>query len=486
MDRIRRVLFSSSLSKMEYRIITDRLNKDNRDRLAFATCVIGIMFLLMFVLTYMVESIAHSRTIYFFGAVVSALFYAMSRLGKRHAVISTLGIYLFMDFALLFGIHQAVVTSPSQQTASFIALILAVPFWFGMIPIRMIGNTCLFAGIFIGCVLYFKAGAVQAADIVNAVIYSIASMIISTYATCTKARKFYAEYLTEQVGRTDTLTGLGNRTAFFAHESTLEGKTLPNDFTLWYMDLNELKSTNDMLGHRAGDEILKGAADCILEVYGPVATCYRIGGDEFIVAGNADEQTREYLNQRFEELVRDWKGSFGRPLRISCGFASAYEVDKADINSVASLAENRLYEQKMAYYETLGLDRHGHDWAYGALCESYVKIMKINLTDDTYKTIRTDIDDGFLQEDGHTCFSKWIMTFREMGYIHPNDEESYNKLADVDALREAFRSGKRTVRVFYRRKCDGEYHSVMTELMTAREYTDHVQIVYLYVKNIDA
>ena len=486
MGRIRQILFSSGLSKMEYRAITDRINKDNRDRLAFAACVIGIMFVLMLVLAHMVESISHSRRIYLLGAVVSALFYILSHIGKRHAALSTLGIYLFMDFALLFGIHQAVATSPNQQTASFIALILAVPFWFGMIPIRMIGNTCLFTGIFIGSVIYFKVGAVQAADIVNAVIYSIASMIISTYATCVKAKKFYAEHLTEQVGRTDALTGLENRAAFFDYESVLEGGILPDEFTLWYMDVNELKSTNDMLGHRAGDEILKGAADCILEVYGPVATCYRIGGDEFIVVGNADEQTREYLNQRFEELVRDWKGSFGRQLRISCGFASAYEVEKADIDSVSSLAESRLYEKKTAYYKTLGLDRHGHDWAYGALCESYVKIMKVNLTDDTYKTIRTDIDDGFLQENGHTCFSKWIMTFREMGYIHPDDEASYNKLADVEALREAFRSGKRTVRLFYRRKCDGEYHSVMTELMVAREYTDHVQIVYLYVKDIDA
>jgi hypothetical protein len=111
--------------------------------------------------------------------------------------------------------------------------------------------------------------------------------------------------------------------------------------------------------------------------------------------------------------------------------------------------------------------------------------MKVNLTDDTYKTIRSDVDDGFLQEGGSTCFSEWMTTFREMGYVHRKDEGNYKVLTDIEGLRQYFRAGNHTMHVFYRRKHNGEYHAVMTELMAAREYTDEVQIVYLYVKNID-
>ena len=160
-------------------------------------------------------------------------------------------------------------------------------------------------------------------------------------------------------------------------------------------------------------------------------------------------------------------------------------MEDANIYRVASLAESRLYTSKNKYYETVGLNRRGHDDAYGALCQSYIKIMKVNLTDDTYKTIRSDVDDGFLQEGGSTCFSEWMTTFREMGYVHRKDEGNYKVLTDIEGLRQYFRAGNRTMHVFYRRKHNGEYHAVMTELMAAREYTDEVQIVYLYVKNID-
>jgi len=485
LTRIRHVLFWSGLSKSEYKLVEQRINADNREKLASASCIIGVMLIFMLFLSCLEESIYQSQKAYLVGLAVAVVLYVLSQIGKHHSWVTSLGIYLFMDFALILGIYQGVVTSPEQQTASFMALVLAVPFWFGMIPSRMIAHIYLFTGIFIVCVLKIKTGYVQTADIVNAILYSTASVIISTYATCVKGKRFYAEHLTEQMGKTDVLTGLGNRTAFFEHEKSYEGKNLPADFTLWYMDVNELKTINDMLGHYTGDEVLKGAADCIAAIYGDAGTCYRTGGDEFIVIGRADEQTREELNKRFDVLVKSWRGPADRPLRISCGCASAYELENASIYDVASLAESRLYASKTKYYESVGLNRRGHDDAYGALCQSYIKIMKVNLTDDTYKTIRSDIDDGFLQENGSTCFSQWMTTFRKMNYVHRRDEKSYSVLTDIERLREHFRAGNRTMHVFYRRKHNGEYRAVMTELMAAREYTDNVQIVYLYVKDID-
>jgi diguanylate cyclase (GGDEF)-like protein len=48
-------------------------------------------------------------------------------------------------------------------------------------------------------------------------------------------------------------------------------------------DVNELKKTNDNLGHAAGDETLRRAAQALRSVFRAEDIVARIGGDEFAV-----------------------------------------------------------------------------------------------------------------------------------------------------------------------------------------------------------
>ena len=48
-----------------------------------------------------------------------------------------------------------------------------------------------------------------------------------------------------------------------------------------YFDINGLKKTNDLYGHRVGDDLIRRAADIIMSCFEGKA--YRIGGDEFAV-----------------------------------------------------------------------------------------------------------------------------------------------------------------------------------------------------------
>lgn len=484
--KLRRILFSSGLSKEEYKLIEDRVAHDNRRKLSTGTMIVTIALLVMFVLSLLIDSMAHSRNIYFVSVLVTVFIHCFALFGKKSKALTTIGIYLFTDLALIFGIYQGVITSPQEQTASYLALVLAIPFWFGMIPIRMIASIFVFTGIFVAGAIQFKTGDVRTADIVNSIVYTGASAIISTYATCSKCKRFYAEYLTEQAGKTDPLTSLGNRFAFSEHIKQFTGvDNLPDNLTVWYFDVNELKLNNDTYGHQVGDELLCGAAECIVSTLGDVGMCYRTGGDEFVVIGKTDHSSRKKLCNEFDRMAEAWRTPSGKPLRISYGCASSYELPDRDIQSIISLADSRLYEAKDEYYRTQGTGRRGHEPAISKLSDSCIIIIKVDLTNNTFRRLRNDIHDEldpYLFVEG---FSQCMEDIASSERIHPDDLKRYNEKTQLEYLRNYFRSGKRSLHIFYKRRIEEEYYPAMTEFIAANEYTDEQQIVYLYVKIIN-
>jgi len=81
----------------------------------------------------------------------------------------------------------------------------------------------------------------------------------------------------------DSLTNLPNRALLHERlESMLrevEGTDRP--FSLVLLDLDRFKDVNDTLGHHIGDDLLRQAADRLLQALGATETVARLGGDEF-------------------------------------------------------------------------------------------------------------------------------------------------------------------------------------------------------------
>ncbi len=89
----------------------------------------------------------------------------------------------------------------------------------------------------------------------------------------------------EQQASTDFLTGLYNR---MCCERDLkkyvnEAKAASQKGALLYLDLDDFKHINDGLGHQYGDVLLKAISHSLQRVDGIENTCYRMGGDEFVI-----------------------------------------------------------------------------------------------------------------------------------------------------------------------------------------------------------
>ena len=286
--------------------------------------------------------------------------------------------------------------------------------------------------------------------------------------------------------QTDELTGLFNRRAYeediYEHEDTPE----EDSFIYVSLDVNGLKVVNDSLGHTAGDELIIGACQCMRKSLGPHGKLYRIGGDEFVaILFCPDEQVKDILAD-FDNTIANWSGKLVDRLTISYGWISKTEAPDYSVRQLGSVAEQRMYESKDAYYKTMGLDRRGQKDAHKALYELYTKILKINVTDDTYQIVNMDVEEqtaakGFAGDS----ISKWLTTFGTSGQVHPEDLDDYLKHTDLQYIREYFRGDKTSLHIFYRRKYGEEFKQVMMEIIPANDYSGDNQSLFLYVKNID-
>jgi diguanylate cyclase len=89
----------------------------------------------------------------------------------------------------------------------------------------------------------------------------------------------------EEIGRTDSLTGLGNRRQCFAAAEIELKRRLRSSrpATLMILDVDRFKAINDRFGHPIGDEVLCGVAAILRQCSRATDTVARYGGDEFML-----------------------------------------------------------------------------------------------------------------------------------------------------------------------------------------------------------
>ncbi len=284
---------------------------------------------------------------------------------------------------------------------------------------------------------------------------------------------------------TDELTGFFNRRAYEEDLRKYMSEPIPENFVYISMDINGLKNANDNLGHDAGDELIKGAAKCMQFSFGNYGKIYRTGGDEFVAVIFADGALLNKIRHDFIVNTDSWTGSINDKLAVSAGYVMGSEFPDKTVIEIAKIADKRMYESKSAYYCNMGIDRRGQAAANTALCALYIKIVKVNLTDDTYQII--SISDSERQEGlSHPAvFSEMMQEFARTGMVHWEDLPAFIAATDISYLRKYFAQGKKSLSIGYRRLIDGEWDMVMLEMITSVNFRDDNQEIYLYLRSLD-
>ena len=132
---------------------------------------------------------------------------------------------------------------------------------------------------------------------------------------------------------------------------------MPESLVAFSIDINGLKRVNDTLGHEAGDELICGAAACIKNVFDEVGSCYRTGGDEFIVLANMSKKEAVKCVQDIEKLTKNWTGSLVDSLALSVGYAVLEEHKDCNCSELIQVADKQMYMAKDEYYRTTKIDR---------------------------------------------------------------------------------------------------------------------------------
>ncbi len=146
----------------------------------------------------------------------------------------------------------------------------------------------------------------------------------------------------------DSLTGVENKTAYDQavvklQDAIKHGKAA---FAVAVLDLNDLKKTNDTLGHYYGDMLISNAARLIQKAF-VGCPVYRIGGDEFVVIlDGINYKNRKSLYDNFVAAVNA-EHQHDRENSVSIAYGMAeYMLEDMQYSDVFSRADEAMYKQK--------------------------------------------------------------------------------------------------------------------------------------------
>ncbi len=158
----------------------------------------------------------------------------------------------------------------------------------------------------------------------------------------------------------DTLTGLPNRALFNdrLNHGIAEAKRHGWTLAVMFVDLDKLKSINDMHGHHAGDVVLKTIANRLKHNTRADDTVSRFGGDEFLYLATQIHE-RKSIAMIAEKILKMIRGS--------CNVADASINIEASIGIAifpkdGTTPEDLIYEADEAMYSAKQ-NKSGYEFA---------------------------------------------------------------------------------------------------------------------------
>jgi len=159
---------------------------------------------------------------------------------------------------------------------------------------------------------------------------------------------------TQESALTDNLTGLPNSRYMYSFFDQERNRAERHGYPLMLlmMDLDGFKKINDTYGHHVGDEILRSIAQVARNQLRTGDTLIRYAGDEFVaILHRATPDTVLDLKERLQKAVDGFAHEVrpGRVARVGLSIGhSAYGTDGVAIDELMEIADQRMYEDKIA------------------------------------------------------------------------------------------------------------------------------------------
>jgi diguanylate cyclase (GGDEF)-like protein len=152
----------------------------------------------------------------------------------------------------------------------------------------------------------------------------------------------------ERLARTDDLTGLYNRRAFYEYGKLLANNCQRNkeNISMIHMDIDNFKLINDTYGHVAGDDVLKTIGQLLQQRLRKSDVFARIGGEEFglVLAMTSQDKAAQLAEELRQVIERTSFSSDGRHFNVTASFGVA--SDEYDIDTLVSQSDSVMYQSK--------------------------------------------------------------------------------------------------------------------------------------------
>ena len=171
--------------------------------------------------------------------------------------------------------------------------------------------------------------------------------IFLTFSTLLSEVRSLLTHQTE-LSRTDSLTGILNRRAFYetANSELKKIDRHQRPLTVAFLDLDNFKAVNDTFGHQVGDRLLLCVAERIkLQLRGTDSVA-RLGGDEYaVLLPETDEAAARVVIPRLQEALLDEMAKAEWPVTFSMGILTCNSA-LAGTEEAVHLADQLMYAAK--------------------------------------------------------------------------------------------------------------------------------------------
>ena len=197
-----------------------------------------------------------------------------------------------------------------------------------------------------------------------------------------------------------------------------------------------------------------------------------------------------YYNKHVKEVLPQIRTG------IICGSLLGYSCANCPILTIGDKQENETISYHNPFGEIVNITAVRTKWEkkipafiitvaphVQAINQAYHKILRVNLTQDTYEVVKIRPEDRAFGY-GTDVFSSWLGQFIYNGGIHPDDMHNFISFTRPDHLRGILENRQDVLTCCYRRRLGEDYRWNLMEVVSDQSSPGSDSYILLYVKDI--